>query len=126
MRHSGCPALITVPAITLLLLVSIAAAEDRQADSSDGLGARYEYVEYDYRINSNSLELTYRCRLKVTSKRGDGWAQVSIWENDDNRLQHAQVTLRSAGGEVILQKSKKELEKSCGFACGMVYSDVCG
>ena len=96
----------------LLLSSSGATVEVLKSESSDELGALYEYVEYNYTINNNNLELTYRSRLKVTNKRGDGYAQVSIWEDNHNRLKHARVTLYSASGEVILQKSKKELQKS--------------
>lgn len=119
--------LIWIVVLTAVLLPNYSGADEEVPDSglSDELGARYEYVDYDCTISGNTLKMTYRSRLKVINKRGDSYARVSIWEDSHNRLKHALVTLYDASGQIVLQKSKKELRKSCGFAGGLMYDDAC-
>lgn len=111
--------------IALFILLAFVVARPTLSDDAEDKGAVYEFLKTSIKINGNKFKTTRRARLQILNARGEEHARFYAWEGRWTKLKNVSITVSSAGGNVLYQRNKNDLTKTCGVSGYDLYSDVC-
>lgn len=88
-------------------------------------GAVYEFLKTSIIVDGNKFKTTRQAKLHILNARGEEHAQFSAWEGRWTKLKKVAITVSNANGQILYQRKKKDLVKTCGVSGYSLYTDVC-
>jgi hypothetical protein len=126
-----CSRLASLPvaalvASTFLLLYGHAALADDVLGRKKSFGARVLSETQILEITGESEAVySFKRRIQILDERGQGFGLMHFQESEFARTQAASGRVYDASGNLIITRTKSDMEKLCGFRDYALYADIC-